>query len=333
MTSNSNRRTFLKGVAGSSVAVAGIAGCLGNSDEEYPSDTITYMIPFSEGGGTDTVARQLVPVMSEILGVSIAIENIPGSSSLRGIGYLVNAEPDGYYLGAFNPPSSPIAAIINPPDYDFQSVEGVCTYGRTAYCLYGNPDQVDDLDDLISKYDSGELEIIGGEQVGSSAHVAAFVLRDDGIPWDRYIGYDGSGPSAQAVANGEVPAGIASDGAGEALVKSGDITVLAYLTTEPTPAFPGADMIEDYGVRDMDFVAELTRGMYFPEGTSEEAIKTVADATREALEDDELQTWAENTGTILQWGPPETATEAMNRTFELVPEAVDIESFQQEVQQ
>jgi len=66
--------------------------------------------------------------MADELGTNIAIENVPGAASLRGTGQLYNADPDGYTIGGFNPPSTPVSAMVNPPEFDMTELEGI---GRT----------------------------------------------------------------------------------------------------------------------------------------------------------------------------------------------------------
>lgn len=104
MTGNKHpisRRNFLAGAAASSAL---LAGCTGDSGGSYPSEDMHYIVPFSQGGGTDTYARKVVPEIGNELDVSVAIENVPGAASLKGTGELLKSKSDGYTFGGFNPP-------------------------------------------------------------------------------------------------------------------------------------------------------------------------------------------------------------------------------------
>jgi len=82
------------------LAVAGliIFGLSGASAQNYPTRTITMMIPFAAGGPTDTVGRLIAESMSKTLGQQIIIENVVGAGGTRAPGQLVKAEADGYTI-------------------------------------------------------------------------------------------------------------------------------------------------------------------------------------------------------------------------------------------
>jgi tripartite-type tricarboxylate transporter receptor subunit TctC len=64
----------------------------------YPSRPIKLIVPFTAGGGVDTVARILGDELKTTLGQPLVIENAPGASGMRGAEMAVRAEPDGYTL-------------------------------------------------------------------------------------------------------------------------------------------------------------------------------------------------------------------------------------------
>ena len=51
---------------------------------DYPNHPIKLIVPFTAGGGVDTVARILGDDLKGILGQSVVIENMPGASGMRG---------------------------------------------------------------------------------------------------------------------------------------------------------------------------------------------------------------------------------------------------------
>lgn len=66
---------------------------------EWPEHAITVIVPWTAGGSTDRIARELVPFLSRELGQRIAIANITGDSSLNGHNQISRARPDGHTLG------------------------------------------------------------------------------------------------------------------------------------------------------------------------------------------------------------------------------------------
>lgn len=329
--SSATRRDYIKYTgAASAAAMTGLAGCSGGGDGEYPDGDITYIIPFSEGGGTDTYARQFISHMADELGTNIAIENVPGAASLRGTGQLYNADPDGYTIGGFNPPSTPVSAMVNPPDYELTDLEGIGTYARTPFVVVANPDyEIESFEDMISRYAEGELEIFSGKERGGVDHVLALLMKGNDsydLQWDRYVGYDGTGPAVQATISDEVPVSIATDTGAAGAAEDDRIDVLACLSSQGSEVFPDVPSTTDLGYDNIDFLGQLVRGVFAPEGTSEDHIEVLTEALEAALQTDEVQSWSEETGNVVEYGGPESASNAVSDAFEQIPEQVDLEA-------
>ena len=64
----------------------------------YPHKPVHVVLPFPPGGSVDTVARLVMPRMSEGLGQQFVIENRSGASGNIGTEYVARAAPDGYTL-------------------------------------------------------------------------------------------------------------------------------------------------------------------------------------------------------------------------------------------
>src|SRR5688500_2271266 len=73
-----------------------LAACTGGGSGDYPSDTITFIVPFSAGGPTDTVTRLIAEPMAAELGVEIVVQNVEGAGGTVAAGQVASADPDGY---------------------------------------------------------------------------------------------------------------------------------------------------------------------------------------------------------------------------------------------
>ncbi|WP_244510241.1 Bug family tripartite tricarboxylate transporter substrate binding protein [Natronobacterium texcoconense] len=306
---------------------ASLAGCLG-SDGEYPADTITSIIPYDEGGGADNIFRQMADPLSEELGTDIHIENVPGAGAMRGIGQLLGEEPDGYTIGKFNPFTTSVQAMVNPPDFDMEDLQGLATIGLNAIVLIGDPDEeFDDVADLIDRYNDGEFGNIGG--LGASyLPNAAFFEQEYGMGWENYVEYSGGGPINQAVASGEIPAAFNTDGSALPAAESDEVDVLAVLTSNGSEIFPDAPVITELGYENMDFIGQITRSMWVPPGTPEEQLETLTEAVEATVESDTIQEWADETGNTMTYGPPEEADDVLEQIWSDIPDVVDIDDLQ-----
>jgi tripartite-type tricarboxylate transporter receptor subunit TctC len=76
-------------------------GCLyGTSlaQQSKPERPMKLMVPFTPGGGTDIIARTLAPKLTEKLGTSVVVENMPGAAGAIAAQYTARAEADGSVL-------------------------------------------------------------------------------------------------------------------------------------------------------------------------------------------------------------------------------------------
>src|SRR4051812_23140805 len=63
--------------------------------QDWPSRTVTMVVPFPAGGPVDLVGRVFAQRLSEALGQQIIIENIGGAGGMTGAARVAKAPPDG----------------------------------------------------------------------------------------------------------------------------------------------------------------------------------------------------------------------------------------------
>ena len=66
--------------------------------QNFPERAIRLIVPFTPGGGTDTVSRQLIDKMTQEYKWSFVIDNKPGAGGNIGLDLLAKAKPDGYSI-------------------------------------------------------------------------------------------------------------------------------------------------------------------------------------------------------------------------------------------
>src|SRR5216683_1825981 len=64
--------------------------------QEWPTRSVTMVIPFAAGGPQDGIGRIVAQRMSEVLGQQVIVENVTGAGGMTGSDRVAKAEPDGY---------------------------------------------------------------------------------------------------------------------------------------------------------------------------------------------------------------------------------------------
>ncbi|NRF50584.1 tripartite tricarboxylate transporter substrate binding protein, partial [Pseudomonas stutzeri] len=64
--------------------------------QDYPSHSITLVVPFAAAGISDNQSRLLARKLADSLGQPVVVENRPGASGMIGADLVARADPDGY---------------------------------------------------------------------------------------------------------------------------------------------------------------------------------------------------------------------------------------------
>ena len=108
------------------IAVAAFAA-MGVAAQDYPTRTVTLIVPYAAGGPTDTVARVLAQAMTKPMGQTVVVENKPSAGGLVGAETVKNAKPDGYtllihHIGMATTPTLYRKALRFDPLKDFEYI-------------------------------------------------------------------------------------------------------------------------------------------------------------------------------------------------------------------
>ena len=64
--------------------------------QDYPTQPITFIVPFAAGGPTDAVTRLVAEPMAKELGQNAVVQNVTGAGGTVAAGQVAKAQPDGY---------------------------------------------------------------------------------------------------------------------------------------------------------------------------------------------------------------------------------------------
>ena len=114
--------------------------------QDYPTRTVTVIVPFAAGGPADVMGRIASDILSRHLGQSFVVENVAGAGGTVGALRAARANPDGYTLISGHMGTNALAPVFYPnlgydPEKDFEPVSLDRRAARTARGSQGHPRQ------------------------------------------------------------------------------------------------------------------------------------------------------------------------------------------------
>lgn len=247
--------------------------------DEWPTDTVKIIVPFTAGGTTDIFARVIGDHLQKAFGKPFIIENVPGAGSVNGIAQVARAKPDGLTIGIASTSGLAINPLLRPDQVPYKALKDlipVTMFDRVPNVLVINPNKlpVKTLPELIDylKKNPGKVAY-GSSGIGTSQHLAAELFQQMTGTKITHVPYPGSARMVTDMIGGQV--GMAFDNVPLLVphVQAGKLTMLATATgkraafDEKVPAvaefLPGFEAVAWHG-----FVA--------PAGTPNEIIQKLA---------------------------------------------------------
>jgi tripartite-type tricarboxylate transporter receptor subunit TctC len=229
------------------------------SAENYPSRTVTVVVPFPAGGSVDGVARILVQKLNETIGQHFIVENRAGGASGNvGANAVAKAAPDGYTLLV-----SASVHVINPFLYksvpydvvrDFTPVtllaEGPLIVSTTPSVLANN---LRDFFALVRK--DPQKYTFGATTIGSASHLAIELLKLDAGLDTLVVSYKGTAPALTDLMSGQIQLLADPMLSSLPLAQGGKIKALGITSLKRAAAAPEIPTVAESGMKGFAFVS------------------------------------------------------------------------------
>lgn len=227
----------------------------------YPTRTITMIVGFAPGGGTDTVARVVAPKLAANIGTSVVVENKAGAGGNVATDHVAKAAPDGYTILLGNVGSLAVAPhLVAKLPYDpLRDLAPITMAVVFANVLVVDPAlEVRDLADFVrlAKAKPGTISY-GSSGIGGAGHLAGELLKQMAGIDIVHVPYKGGGPAMQGMLGGQVQAIFATPVSAGGQIRAGRVRAIAttgsarstHLPEVPTVAeagYPGYEALNWY---------------------------------------------------------------------------------------
>lgn len=310
-----------------SMVVSGAS--VGMAADEYPSSDIKHILPWSAGGGTDTVMRAFMNNLEDKIGTSIYTVNISGANSGQGVGELMGSKPDGYTIGTLTYDSIvtvPYFGLLDNYSMDRLSFIGLVTDHPTVIAVHSDS-EYETIEDLVKDAEENPGKVaISNVGLGGVWHLPAVDFEQQaGVTFNHVAFPGGSGEQREALLKKEVPVACISVGGVYPAVKAGKARILAVMSDERMDDYPDVPTFNELGY---DLLWGSMRVLAVPKGTPEDRMAILEEACEKTAHDEKWINWLNETGGGgWAWrGSEETKDYVYNlqaRVFELLDELVE----------
>jgi tripartite-type tricarboxylate transporter receptor subunit TctC len=246
--------TIIKAAAVAALAVVAAAPA---TAEDWPTRSVTMVVPYAAGGPADIVGRLVVPGMAQALGQQVIVENVGGAGGITGAARVARATPDGYQflMGPAGLMAQNESLYKHLPYDSLKDFTGIGMIATAPPILIVRKDMgVSNLQEFIAyaKAHQGTLKF-GSAGAGSGPHVTCLLLNAAiGITGATHIPYRGSAMAEQDLVAGRFD--YMCDFISTALpqIKGDTVRAIATLTRERTPVLPDLATAAEQGLKDFD---------------------------------------------------------------------------------
>jgi tripartite-type tricarboxylate transporter receptor subunit TctC len=311
------RRTGL----GAALGAALIALLHGSAQaQDWPSKTVTVIVPFAAGGNTDVMARMASNKLANELKQTFVVENRVGAGGAIAANFVAQAAPDGYTLLFGAAPQIAIVPRIQKVNYDpLKSFAPVSVFGTGPFILAVNATiPVKTLPEFVA-YGRGRKLNYGSGGVGSIGHLSGALLVARAGFDSVHIPFSGGGPATSALVAGQIDMyfGNASELIPQA--ESGKIKLLGVATDQRMKQIPTVPTISETFP---NFALSSWNGFLVPAATPRAVINKLATLVAAAARDPAIVAQLESLGITPNGTTPEEFAAQIAREQPLFDEAI-----------
>ncbi|NUZ06602.1 tripartite tricarboxylate transporter substrate binding protein [Piscinibacter koreensis] len=254
-----------------------------------PERTVTLVVPYAPGGGTDAQARALAVELQRIWGQTVIVDNTAGADGLIGTHKVIDAKPDGLTLLVQLPSMTlikhtptfrgvdPLARLV--PISAFSTLPGVVVANAAL--------PVRSMADVMRYCKTAAPPCSLGTTENTARMQARTLATEGGLPNLIVANYKGGGQLITDLVGNNVKLGIMGVTAVLPHHKAGTLRVVLTQGPRRSSVLPEVPSAVEAGLPAFDSLTWY--GLFAPKDTPPGVVQAVADAVREAVKADALR--------------------------------------------
>ncbi len=273
---------------------------------DWPTRTVTMVVPFPPGGPTDLIARVIAKQLSEQLGQTFVVDNKGGANGNIGGQAVASSKADGYTI-LYNTSSLALSpSLYKDLSYSPQKdLVPVTTTAVVPLVLVINPKlPVNNIQEFITyaKKNPGKLAYASSGN-GNITHLGAFLLNQATGIDAVHVPYRGSAPAMIDLVGGQVQYDTNTLNDSVQFIRDNRVKALAVTSATRSPVLPDVPTVAETVVPGFEMGA--WQGIVVPTGTDPAIIKKLNAEILKALKNPGVLKQLEDQGAQVLGSTPE----------------------------
>jgi tripartite-type tricarboxylate transporter receptor subunit TctC len=285
---------------------------------QFPTKPIATVVGFEPGGGTDTTARIVGPVLGEQLGQQIVVENRAGAGGNIAVDYVAKSAPDGYTLVLANVGALAVNPHMIKTPYDpLRDLTPITMAAVFANVLVVQPSlPVNSVADFVKL--AGEKPgsmTYASSGIGGAGHLAGELLKVMAKIDIVHVPYKGGGPAMQGFLGGQVSSFFATPVSSIAQIRAGRAKAIATTGSKRAALMPDVPTIAESGYP--GYEALNWYGYLGPKGMPKNIVERLNRELVKALAHPQVVAAMHKTGVEPQSSTPEEFARYIEREYQV----------------
>ncbi|MES2423267.1 MAG: tripartite tricarboxylate transporter substrate-binding protein [Pseudomonadota bacterium] len=285
-----------------------VAGCLAafsavSADFPIKDKVITIVVPFSAGGPTDRVARDLAEALRKPLGgVSVVVDNAAGAGGSIGANKVAKATPDGHTILLHHIGMSTMPTLVRNIPFKVESdFEYLGMVNDVPMTLIAKPSMAATNFKELSAWmtqNKGKINL-GNAGIGSASHLCGLLFQNALQNEMTTVPYKGTAPAMTDLIGGQIDLMCDQTTNTSTQIEAKKVKAYAVTTLKrlSTPALKDIPTMDESGLK--NFQVTIWHGLYAPKGTPADVTTKLNDALKVALKDPEFIKKQEGLGAVV----------------------------------
>ena len=259
--------------------------------QDYPTRTVTIIVPFAAGGPADITGRIVADIFARHLHQQFVVENVGGAGGTLGSLRAARAPADGYTLISGHMGTHAAAPFFYPnlgydPQKDFEPVGLIAEQPELLTVRKELP--VNNLKEFVAYAKANESKLnMGHAGVGSVSYVGCLLLNSAIGIKPTMVPFTGTAPVMNAILAGQIDYDCDPILGPLSHVRAGTVKALAIATKKRSPLLPDVPTSYEQGLPQFDCAPFYA--LFAPKGTPRAVIDKLADALDKGLSEPAVQ--------------------------------------------